>query len=175
MSRRVVVTGLGVVSPNGMGVPAFLDAIRNGVSGIRHVPQYEALKFNCQVAGLPQFEWERLKNYVSEVTFHGLQGRAIAYGLMAAVDAWRDAGNEAGGAQTLSDTGCVFGSSVAEVEDILRKSSFDEGGYPFAVNRHSDLVAALGLPDFAVGYGYANLSNGELPDGLTEDDIIKVS
>jgi 3-oxoacyl-(acyl-carrier-protein) synthase len=120
MSRRVVVTGLGVVSPNGMGVPAFLDAIRNGVSGIRHVPQYEALKFNCQVAGLPQFEWERLKNYVSEVTFHGLQGRAIAYGLMAAVDAWRDAGNEVGGEQTLWDTGCVFGSSVAEVETVKK-------------------------------------------------------
>jgi len=78
-----------------------------------------------------------------------------------------------GDAKKLCET---FGaSSVAEVEDILRKSSFDEGGYPFAVNRHSDLVAALGLPDFAVGYGYANLSNGELPDGLTEDDIIKVS
>ena len=91
MNRRVVVTGLGVVSPNGLGVPAFLDAIRNGVTGIRYIPRYEALKFNCQVAGIPQFEWELLKNYVSEVTFHGLQGQAIAYGLVAAADAWRDA------------------------------------------------------------------------------------
>ncbi len=120
MSRRVVVTGLGVVSPNGMGVPAFLDAMRNGVSGIRHVPQYEALKFNCQVAGIPQFEWERLKNYVSEVVFHGLQGRAIAYGIMAAVDAWLDAGNSLGNDTAHWDTGCVFGSSVAEVETVRK-------------------------------------------------------
>ncbi len=120
MNRRVVVTGLGVVSPNGLGVPAFLEAIRNGVTGIRFVPQYEALKFNCQVAGIPQFEWDILKNYVSEVTFHGLQGQAIAYGLMAAVDAWKDAGHVAAGEEALWDAGCVFGSSVAGVETVKR-------------------------------------------------------
>jgi len=120
MNRRVVVTGLGVVSPNGLGVPAFLEAIRNGVTGIRYVPQYEALKFNCQVAGIPQFEWDILKNYVSEVTFHGLQGQAIAYGLMAAVDAWKDAGHVAAGEEALWDAGCVFGSSVAGVETVKR-------------------------------------------------------
>lgn len=120
MNRRVVVTGLGVVSPNGLGVPAFLEAIRNGVSGIRYVPQYEALKFNCQVAGIPQFEWDILKNYVSEVTFHGLQGQAIAYGLMAAVDAWKDAGHTVAGEEALWDAGCVFGSSVAGVETVKR-------------------------------------------------------
>ena len=120
MNRRVVVTGLGVVSPNGLGVPAFLEAIRNGVSGIRYVPQYEALKFNCQVAGIPQFEWDILKNYVSEVTFHGLQGQAIAYGLMAAVDAWTDAGHVVAGEEALWDAGCVFGSSVAGVETVKR-------------------------------------------------------
>ncbi|HEV2480213.1 MAG TPA: beta-ketoacyl-[acyl-carrier-protein] synthase family protein [Puia sp.] len=120
MNRRVVVTGLGVVSPNGLGVPAFLDAIRNGVSGIRYVPQYEALKFNCQVAGIPQFQWDILKNYVSEVTYHGLQGQAIAYGLMAAVDAWKDAGHTAAGEEALWDAGCIFGSSVAGVETVKK-------------------------------------------------------
>ena len=120
MSRRVVVTGLGVVSPNGLGVPAFLDAMRNGVSGIRYVPHYETLKFNCQVAGVPQFEWDRLRNYVSDVSFHGLQGRAIAYGIMAAVDAWRDAGNNMDNEEALWDTGCVFGSSVAGAETVKK-------------------------------------------------------
>ena len=120
MNRRVVVTGLGVVSPNGSGVPAFLEAIRNGVSGIRYIPQYEALRFNCQVAGIPQFEWDILKNYVSEVTFHGLQGQAIAYGLMAAVDAWKDAGHSPAGEEGLWDAGCVFGSSVAGVETVKK-------------------------------------------------------
>jgi hypothetical protein len=45
-------------------------------------------------------------------------------------------------------------SNVAEVERILRKSSFDEDGYVFAFERHADLARALGLPSFAVGAGY---------------------
>jgi len=120
MGRRVVITGLGVVSPNGVGVPAFLDAIRSGVSGIRWMPSYQELNFNCQVAGMPHFEWDQLKNYVSEVTFHGLKGTAIGYGIRAGLDAWTDAGNSLGGDQTLWDTGCVFGSSVADVEVVKR-------------------------------------------------------
>jgi 3-oxoacyl-(acyl-carrier-protein) synthase len=120
MSRRVVITGLGVVSPNGVGVPAFLNAIRNGVSGIRYHQPYKDLHFNCQVAGMPEFDWDRLKNYVSEITFHGLQGHALGYGIMAALDAWTDAGNPIGARETSWDTGCVFGSSVPECEVVKK-------------------------------------------------------
>jgi 3-oxoacyl-(acyl-carrier-protein) synthase len=120
MSRRVVITGLGVVSPNGVGVPAFLNAIRNGVSGIRYHQPYKDLHFNCQVAGMPEFDWDRLKDYVSEITFHGLQGHALGYGIMAALDAWTDAGNAIGGKETSWDTGCVFGSSVPECEVVKK-------------------------------------------------------
>jgi len=118
MGRRVVITGLGVVSPNGVGIPEFLYSIQHGVSGIRFLPQYEALNFNCQVAGMPYFEWDTLKNYVSEITFHGLKGKAIGYGIKAALDAWTDAGNLIGNDQTLWETGCIFGSSVADVEVV---------------------------------------------------------
>jgi 3-oxoacyl-(acyl-carrier-protein) synthase len=120
MNRRVVVTGLGVVSPNGVGIPAFLSAIRNGVSGIRYDQVYNDLHFNCQVAGMPEFEWERLKGYVSEITYHGLQGHALGYGIMAALDAWTDAGNTIGDKETMWDTGCVFGSSVSECEVVKK-------------------------------------------------------
>jgi 3-oxoacyl-(acyl-carrier-protein) synthase len=120
MSRRVVITGLGVVSPNGVGIPAFLNAIREGITGIRFNPLYKELHFNCQVAGLPVFEWDRLRNYVSEITFHGLQGHALGYGIMAALDAWTDAGNAVGGKETIWDTGCVFGSSVSDCEVVKK-------------------------------------------------------
>ena len=72
MGNRVVITGLGVVSPNAIGVPDFLRAIQNGVSGIKFVPEYEDLKFNCQVAGQPEFEWEQLHNYISETSLRAL-------------------------------------------------------------------------------------------------------
>jgi 3-oxoacyl-(acyl-carrier-protein) synthase len=118
MSRRVVVTGLGVVAPNGIGIPEFLQAIQNGVSGIKFVPEYEELKFNCQVGGIPAFEWEQLRNYISETSLYGLKGKGIAYGIKAALDAWTDAGNEIYSPETLWDTGCVFGSSVADTDVI---------------------------------------------------------
>lgn len=118
MNRRVVITGLGVVSSNGMGVPDFLHSIQEGVSGIKFIPQYEELKFNCQVSGVPAFEWEQLRNYITETSLYGLKGKGIAYGLKAALDAWMDAGNEIVSEDTLWDTGCIFGSSVADTDVI---------------------------------------------------------
>lgn len=116
MNRRVVVTGIGVVSPNGVGVPAFLNAIQNGISGVKFMPLYQELNFSCQVAGKPDFVWDDLKKYISEVTFHGLKGTNIGYGITAALDAWADAGFEYDTDEPRWDTGCIFGNSVADTE-----------------------------------------------------------
>jgi len=121
MGKRVVITGLGVISPNGTNIPEFLHAIRNGISGIRFVPKYQDLHFNCQVAGQPEFEWEMLRNYITETSLYGLKGKGIAYGIKAALDAWMDAGNEIVSPEPLWDTGCVFGSSVADT-DVIKNS-----------------------------------------------------
>jgi 3-oxoacyl-(acyl-carrier-protein) synthase len=116
MINRVVVTGLGVVSPNGIGIPAFLHAMQNGISGIKFIPLYRKLKFNCQLAGIPDFEWDHLKNYISDVTFHGLKSKSIAYGLIAALDAWTDSGMAYETDEPHWDTGCVFGNSIADTD-----------------------------------------------------------
>jgi 3-oxoacyl-(acyl-carrier-protein) synthase len=116
MNKRVVVTGLGVVSPNGVGIPAFLNAIQNGISGIRFVPLYEELHMSCQVAGQPDFEWESLKKYISDVTFHGLKGTNIGYGITAALDAWTDSGMQFDTDEPRWETGCVFGNSTPDTE-----------------------------------------------------------
>ena len=68
----------------------------------------------------------------------------------------------------------AFGGDVARVESILRKSSFEEGGYAFAVERHAALARALGIPSFGVGAGFGYVSQGELPEGLDEDALIRV-
>ena len=116
MSKRVVVTGLGVVSPNGIGIPAFLHAIQNGVSGIKFIQQYRDLNFSCQVAGMPDFKWESLTDYISEVAFHGLKGTNIGYGLVAALDAWADSGMPYHTEEPRWETGCIFGNSIADTE-----------------------------------------------------------
>jgi 3-oxoacyl-(acyl-carrier-protein) synthase len=118
MAKRVVITGLGVISPNGTNIPDFLHALQNGISGIRFIPRYHDLHFNCQVAGQPEFELEMLRNYITETSLYGLKGKGIAFGIKAALDAWTDAGNEIVSPETLWDTGCVFGSSVADTDVI---------------------------------------------------------
>ena len=120
MDRRVVITGLGVVSPNGVGVPAFLNAIRKGQSGLRFVPEYERLRFNCQVSGQPEFDLEELRDYLPEVTLNGLKAIGIGYGVKAALDAWTDSGNAVLSDQPRWDTGCVFGSSVGDTEVVKK-------------------------------------------------------
>jgi len=107
---------MGVVSPNGIGLPAFLHAIQNGISGIKFMPHYRELNFSCQVAGMPDFKWDSLTNYISEVTLHGLKGTNIAYGLMAALDAWKDSGMDYETDEPRWETGCVFGNSIADTE-----------------------------------------------------------
>jgi hypothetical protein len=64
-------------------------------------------------------------------------------------------------------------SAVGEVESVLRKSSLDEGGYVFAVDRHTDLVRALGISSFGIGSGFRYVSRGELPEGLEEAELVR--
>jgi 3-oxoacyl-(acyl-carrier-protein) synthase len=61
---------------------------------------------------------KHLKNYLPEVTFHGLRSIGIGYGIKAALDAWTDAGYTVENNETLWDTGCIFGSSVADTDVI---------------------------------------------------------
>ena len=116
MAKRVVVTGMGVVAPNGIGIPAFLQALQNGTSGIKFMPHYRELNFSCQLAGMPDFKWDSLTNYISDVTLHGLKGTNIGYGLVAALDAWADSGMPYDTDAPRWETGCVFGNSIADTE-----------------------------------------------------------
>src|SRR3954452_20128510 len=49
--RRVVVTGLGVVAPNGVGKDDFWDACVNGRSGVREITAFDASTFPIKIAG----------------------------------------------------------------------------------------------------------------------------
>ena len=51
MKRRVVITGLGVIAPNGIGKEAFWDALVNGRSGIGRITRFDASTYPSQIAG----------------------------------------------------------------------------------------------------------------------------
>lgn len=50
-NRRVVITGIGVVSPLGSDLKSFWENLVNGKSGIRRITQFDASTFDCQIAG----------------------------------------------------------------------------------------------------------------------------
>src|ERR1700733_7804727 len=51
MKRRVVITGMGVVSPNGLGTTEFWNATRDGISGIGPITRFDTTDFAVRVAG----------------------------------------------------------------------------------------------------------------------------
>ena len=65
MRNRVVITGLGVVAPNGVGLQAFSKAIKNGVSGIRYHQNLADLNFSCCIGGIPEITEEKKLEYLT--------------------------------------------------------------------------------------------------------------
>jgi 3-oxoacyl-(acyl-carrier-protein) synthase len=92
LSNRVVITGLGVVSPNGTGINDFLDSIRIGKSGIRLDEELKSLNFQCHVSGRPEIDEEELKKLLPSALFNKLENEAIKYSCLAGAEAWVDAG-----------------------------------------------------------------------------------
>lgn len=116
MNRRVVITGLGVAAPNGVGLTDFEDSLRQGRSGIRFQPELKELNFSCQVAGKPEIPEGKLKDYFTELQLRGLNSTGIIYGMIAGIDAWKDAGLPVGAPRTDWDNGIIFGTGTLGVE-----------------------------------------------------------
>ena len=94
MSRtRVVITGMGVVAPNGIGCTAFDAALRAGRSGLRHQSVMEEHKFGCHVAGVPEGVDELAEASFAEDELLAMN-MSHRYASLACIEAWQDAGLE---------------------------------------------------------------------------------
>jgi len=91
MHKRVVITGLGVCAPNGTSLASFTASLKEGTSGIRFQKELAALEFGCQIAGKPIVTDVQLQHYFTPLQLRGLNSSGIVYGVMAGVDAWKDA------------------------------------------------------------------------------------
>ena len=83
--RRVVVTGIGVVSSIGNNADEVLASLREARSGITAAPEYAELGFRCQVHAAPQIDWEsmidrRALRFLAQGTgfSHIAMGQAVA-------------------------------------------------------------------------------------------------
>lgn len=122
MTKRIVITGAGVVAPNGVGLAAFETAIRKGVSGLSHQQIMEDTNFGCQVAGVPSGIDE-----LCERTFESDELLAMnlshRYCSLAAREAWLTAGLELPGQDCEPDwrTGAILGTGIGGMDTTAER------------------------------------------------------
>jgi 3-oxoacyl-[acyl-carrier-protein] synthase II len=128
MRNRVVVTGLGVVAPNAVGVPLFSAAIKEGRSGITFHQELADLKFSCQIGGIPPVTEAHKQQYFSDLQLHQLTSSGIIYGVIAGMEAWQNAGLPVATDEPDWESGIVFGTGILGI-DKLREAIYkvDQG------------------------------------------------
>lgn len=122
--RRVVITGLGIISPVGIGIAEAWQNIVAGKSGITRITRFDPEPFACQIAGevkgfdvtqyLPAKDARRMDTF-------------IHYGLVAGMEAFKDSGLVVT-EQNAERIGVCIGSGI--------------GGLPMIEDTHNDYLAA---------------------------------
>lgn len=128
--HRVVVTGMGVIAPNACTIEGFENALRQGISGIRYQPDLKQLGFSCCIAGKPEPEETLINACFDPLELRNFNSSGILYGVLAGMQAWRDAGLSfpAGGSEPDWDTGTIFGNGSSGVEKFREAIyKIDEG------------------------------------------------
>jgi 3-oxoacyl-[acyl-carrier-protein] synthase II len=121
--RRVVVTGLGAVSPVGNDIASSWEALLAGRSGIGPITRFDASGLGCRIAGeVKDFD---LSAYMSPKEARRMD-TFIHYGIAASVQAINDSGIEVTDANR-ERIGCVIGSGI--------------GGLPMIEDNHSELLS----------------------------------
>ena len=117
MKHRVVITGMGVVAPNGVGLSEFTNAIKKGASGITYHQNLKDLDFSCCIGGVPKVSEEKKLEYFTSLQLRGFNSSGILYGCMAGIDAWKDAGFSFDSESELDyNSGTIFGTGTSGVE-----------------------------------------------------------
>ncbi len=148
--RRVVVTGLGCISPVGHSVDATWASLLAGQSGVGPISKFDASTFNCRVAGeVKDFD---ITAYVSAKEARTMD-TFIHYGIAAAQQAVDDSGLPTGanlGENLACRVGCLIGSGI--------------GGLPMIENVHTEFVnrGARRITPFFVPSTIINMISGHV-------------
>jgi 3-oxoacyl-[acyl-carrier-protein] synthase-1 len=144
--RRVVVTGMGIVSSIGNNTQEVLASLREAKSGISRAEQFADHGFRCQVAGIPNIDAESM---IDRRAMRFL-GQGAAWNHIAMEQAIRDSGVEQDDIVN-ERTGIVMGSggpttsTIVEAADITREKGSPKRIGPFAVPKAMSSTASATL------------------------------
>lgn len=156
--RRVVITGLGIVSPIGNNADEVTESLKAGRSGIVFAPEYAEHGFRSQVHGMPQIV---LEDHIDKRNLR-FMGPGAAYNFLAMEQAIRDSGLEESDVSN-ERTGLIMGSGGPSTSNfflahqtVIEKGSPKRMG-PFMVTRcmSSTNSATLATPFKIKGVNYS--------------------
>lgn len=155
--KRVVITGLGIVSCLGNDAATVTDALRKGRSGIRSKPEYAERGMRSQVAGWPEIDLDSLIDRKTR----RFMGDAAAYAYVAMQNAMEDAGLTREQISSpriglIAGSGGASAANQVEAIDIARERGVKRMG-PYMVTRTmaSTVSACLATPFGIKGLNYS--------------------
>ena len=150
--RRVVITGLGALAPNGNSVPEYWDALISGTSGIDHITYFDTENLSVKIAG-------ELSNFNPEDYFDKKEIRKLdpftIYHLISSIEAISNSGINKDNLD-LNRVGVMIGSGVGGIQTLEEqhgtyKSRGQRRVSPFFVPR---MIANIAAGNLAIKYGF---------------------
>ncbi|TCK05959.1 beta-ketoacyl-ACP synthase I [Marinobacterium mangrovicola] len=155
--RRVVVTGMGIVSCLGNDKESVLESLKQGRSGISFQPEYAELGFRSHVAGSVDIDLDAL----IDRKLRRFMGKAAAYAYIAMDQAVKDSGlseDQVSNVRTglIAGSGGASSADIVESADVLRDKGVRRVG-PYRVTRTmgSTVSACLATPFKIKGVNYS--------------------
>lgn len=153
-ARRVVITGLGVVSSSGIGREAFWESVREGRSGIRYITRFDASDLYCRIAGEIRDDEFDPSDYMDRSEAKR-SGRFVHFGMASAEHAVEDSELDMGSVAR-SRKGAVFGTSVAgsgNVTDDIYRRYFERGPRACGLLDHLEMAPHATTSRVMIRYG----------------------
>ena len=150
--KKVVITGIGMVTPCGNGKDAAWSAVKAGKSGIGRITKFDPSRCTSQIAG-------EVKDFDAYVEANGLIDRKAArhmatfsrYAVAAAVEAWRDAGYTEENRPDMDRVGTLIGNGVGGI-DVTGES------FRILFDRGPDRLSPLAVPELISNEAAGNVA-----------------
>ena len=144
MERRVVITGLGAITPLGNNVEEFWKGIKEGKCGIDQITKFDTTDFKVKLAA-------EVKGYNPEEYFDRREAKRLdlfsQYAMVAAREAWKDSKLDKE-TENMERVGVIIGSGIGGIETIeIENKKCNEKG----PDRDSPMYIPMGIINMATG------------------------
>ena len=146
MEKRVVITGLGAITPIGNDVEEFWKNIKEGKCGIEKITKFDTTDFKVKIAG-------EVKGYNPEDYFERREAKRLdlfsQYAIVVSRQAWKDSGLDKE-KENMERVGTIIGSGIGGIETI-------ETEHGKCVSKGPDRVSPMYIP-----MGISNMATGNV-------------